>query len=322
MEVLHDGEAQVPSGVRTAVTIGAYDGIHRGHQEVLRQLRAKADSLGVATAVVTFDVHPALVLRPENAPRILTNFEQRVELFEAAGVDYLYLVRFTEERARTDDAVFGREVFVDALRAKAVVVGEDFHFGRGRGGNVESLTELGDEHGFEVFGIELKSDQGATEPISSTAIRRSLAGGDVAAAAAMLGRPYEVRGTVIAGDQRGRTIGFPTANVPVDPRAAWPADGVYAGWCRTLATDADAEPEVDVRHPCAINIGRRPTFHQHAEHSLLEAHLIGYSGDLYDKVVAVEFIDFLRSEHRFSGIDELSAQLKKDIEHAQTVLGV
>lgn len=320
MEVLHDGEAQVPSGVRTAVTIGAYDGIHRGHREVLSQLRAKADSLGVATAVVTFDVHPALVLRPENAPRILTNFEQRVELFEAAGVDYLYLVRFTEERARTDDDVFGRDVFVDALHAQAVVVGEDFHFGRARGGNVASLTALGEEHDFEVFGIELKSDDGATEPISSTAIRRSLAGGDVAAAAEMLGRPYEIRGVVIEGDQRGRTIGFPTANVPVDARTAWPADGVYAGWCRIL--DADAAPDSDVRHPCAINIGRRPTFHQHAEHSLLEAHLIDFSGDLYGKTVAVEFVDFLRSEHRFSGIDELSAQLKKDIEHARSILSV
>lgn len=317
MEVLHDGEATVPSDVRTAVTIGAYDGIHRGHREVLRQLRAKADSLGVATAVVTFDVHPALVLRPENAPKILTNFEQRVELFESAGVDYLYLVRFTAERSRTDDDVFGREVFVDALRARAVVVGEDFHFGRGRGGNVASLTELGEKHDFEVFGIDLMADEGAAEPISSTAIRRALAGGDVAAAAEMLGRPYEVRGTVIQGDQRGRTIGFPTANVPVDARAAWPADGVYAGWCRILDS-ADAE----VRYPCAINIGRRPTFHQHAEHSLLEAHLIDYSGDLYDQVVAVEFVDFLRSEHRFSGIDELSAQLKKDIEHARSLLNV
>jgi len=320
MEVLHDGDAQVPSDVRTAVTIGAYDGIHRGHQEVLRQLRSKADSLGLATAVVTFDVHPALVLRPENAPRILTNFEQRLELFEAAGVDYLYLVRFTAERSRTDDDVFGREVFVDALRAQAVVVGEDFHFGRGRGGNVESLTTLGEEHGFEVFGIGLKADDGATEPISSTAIRRSLAGGDVAAATEMLGRPYEIRGTVTQGDQRGRTIGFPTANVPVDSRTAWPADGVYAGWCRILA--GDGAPDHSERHPCAINIGRRPTFHQHAEHSVLEAHLIGYSGDLYDKVVAVEFVDFLRSEHRFSGIDELSEQLKKDIEHARAILKV
>jgi len=302
MEVLHDGDAQVPSDVRTAVTIGAYDGIHRGHREVLRQLRAKADSLGLATAVVTFDVHPALVLRPENAPKILTNFEQRIELFEDAGVDYLYLVRFTEERSRTDDDVFGRE---------------DFHFGRGRGGNGASLTELGGEHDFEVFGIELKADDGATEPISSTAIRRALAGGDVAAAAEMLGRPYEVRGTVIKGDQRGRTIGFPTANVPVDSRAAWPADGVYAGWCRILDG-----AETDVRHPCAINIGRRPTFHQHAEHSLLEAHLLDFAGDLYDKIVAVEFVDFLRSEHRFSGIDELSAQLKKDIEQARVTLKV
>lgn len=314
MEILNDGVDAVPEGVQTAVTIGVYDGIHRGHQEVLAQLRRKADSLGLATAVVTFDVHPALVLRPENAPKILTNFDQRLALFETAQVDYLYLVRFTEERSQTDDDTFNRQVFVEALRAKAIVVGEDFHYGKGRSGNVATLAAFGERHGFEVVGIDLKADDGAPEPISSTAIRRALTGGDVAAAALMLGRNYEVRGEVIQGDQRGRTIGFPTANVPVDAKAAWPADGVYAGWCRILPNGK--------RYGCAINIGRRPTFHQHAEHSVLEAHLLDFTGDLYGKQVSVEFVDFLRSEHRFGGIDELAAQLKKDVEHARKTLGL
>ncbi|HEV8299182.1 MAG TPA: bifunctional riboflavin kinase/FAD synthetase [Acidimicrobiales bacterium] len=315
MQILHDGEGPVDSSIDgTAVTIGVFDGVHVGHQYVLRELRKEAAAKGLRSAVVTFDTHPALVLRPENAPKLLNTLEQKLELLEENGVDATYVVHFDEARSRTEPDEFVREVFVESLRARALVVGEDFHFGRGRSGNVDRLRELGDRIGFEVRGLELiRHDPHAAEPVTSTAVRRALAGGDVAAAAAMLGRPYEVRGTVQRGDERGRTIGFPTANIPVSKQMAWPADAVYAGWYR--------RPDGAV-HPCAINIGRRPTFYEHAQQSLLEAHLLDFEGDLYGEEARVTFIEFLRSEHRFSGIDALGAQLKKDIEHARAILGV
>jgi riboflavin kinase/FMN adenylyltransferase len=313
MQVLRDLQDRLDPSVGTAVTIGVFDGVHLGHQHVLAQLRTEAEARGVASAVATFDTHPALILRPENAPRLLTTLDQKLELLERNGVDIVYVIHFDLERSRTEPEDFVEQVFVDALHTRSVVVGEDFHFGRGRHGNVERLREMGETLGFDVRGLELiQHDPHAPEPVSSTAIRRALAGGDVAAAAQMLGRPYEVRGAVQHGDERGRTIGFPTANIPVSKQMAWPSDGVYAGWYTRPTGE---------RYPCALNIGRRPTFYEHAQQSLLEAHLLDFDGDLYDEEARVEFVDFLRSEHRFSGIDALAAQLKKDVEHARLVLG-
>ena len=312
MKILHDKDDQLPAAISVASTIGVFDGVHVGHQEVFRMVRVVADRLGVASAVVTFDNHPAHVVRPRSAPRLLTTLEQKLELIDAQGIDYAYVVHFDAERAGTHPGVFVEQVFVDALHAKAIVVGEDFHFGRGRSGNVDALRKIGGEWGFEVHALELiqHSDE-AREPVSSTKIRRALAGGDVARAALMLGRPYEVRGTVQEGDRRGQLIGFPTANIPVTKMMAWPADAVYAGWCDL--------PDGS-RHPCAINIGRRPTFYEHAEQSLLEAHLIDFDGDLYGVQVAVSFVAFLRSERKFEGIDQLAIQLKKDVDEARKLL--
>ena len=312
MKILHDKDDQLPAAISVASTIGVFDGVHVGHQEVFRMVRVVADRLGVASAVVTFDNHPAHVVRPRSAPRLLTTLEQKLELIDAQGIDYAYVVHFDAERAATHPDVFVEQVFVDALHAKAIVVGEDFHFGRGRSGNVDALRKIGEEWGFEVHALELiqHSDE-AREPVSSTKIRRALAGGDVARAALMLGRPYEVRGTVQEGDRRGQLIGFPTANIPVTKMMAWPADAVYAGWCDL--------PDGS-RHPCAINIGRRPTFYEHAEQSLLEAHLIDFDGDLYGVQVAVSFVAFLRSERKFEGIDQLAIQLKKDVDEARKLL--
>ena len=312
MKILHDKDDQLPAAISVASTIGVFDGVHVGHQEVFRMVRVVADRLGIASAVVTFDNHPALVVRPRSAPRLLTTLEQKLELIDAQGIDYAYVVHFDAERAGTHPDVFVEQVFVDALHAKAIVVGEDFHFGRGRSGNVDALRRIGEEWGFEVHALELiqHSDE-AREPVSSTKIRRALAGGDVARAALMLGRPYEVRGTVQEGDRRGQLIGFPTANIPVTKMMAWPADAVYAGWCDL--------PDGS-RHPCAINIGRRPTFYEHAEQSLLEAHLIDFDGDLYGVQVAVSFVAFLRSERKFEGIDQLAIQLKKDVDEARKLL--
>ena len=312
MELLHDRRDRLADDAAVAATIGVFDGVHLGHQEVFRQVRAAAERLGVRSAGVTFDGHPAHVVRPENAPKLLTTLDQKLELIEAQGIDCVYLISFDENRAATPPDVFAQEVFVEALHARAIVVGEDFHFGAGRSGDVAGMAQMGEEHGFEVHPLELiRHDDEAREPVSSTKIRRALAGGNVAYAASMLGRPYEVRGIVEMGDQRGRQIGFPTANIPVPKVMAWPADAVYAGWC----TRRNGE-----RHPCAINIGRRPTFYEHAQQSLLEAHLIDFEGDLYGEEIAVSFVDFLRSERKFNGLEQLSEQLKVDIDDARAVL--
>jgi riboflavin kinase/FMN adenylyltransferase len=312
MKLLHDRIDQLPDGVAVAATIGVFDGVHVGHQQVLAQVRAAAERLKVASAVVTFSDHPAHVVRPENAPLLLTTLDQKLELIEAQGIDYVYLIAFDRERADTPPETFVEQVFVDALHAQAIVVGEDFHFGAGRSGSVDALVEMGQRWDFEVHPLALiRHRQDAREPVSSTKIRRALAGGEVERAAAMLGRPFEVRGVVQAGDQRGRSIGFPTANIPVPKYMAWPADAVYAGWCRR----ADGS-----LHPCAINVGRRPTFYEHAEQSLLEAHLIDFDGDLYGEEVSVSFSHFLRSERKFNGIEQLAAQLADDIDDARQLL--
>jgi riboflavin kinase / FMN adenylyltransferase len=306
--------AAFPAGTGSVVTIGAYDGVHEGHRAVIAQVRALAAARGLRSAVVTFDRHPATVVRPESAPCLLTGPEHKLELLAETGVDATVLVSFDETRAQESPEDFVREVLLGCLGAKVVVVGEDFHFGHQRRGNVELLRELGAVEGFDVEPVALvpRTDSVA-EPVSSTAIRRALAGGDVDVASRLLGRDYEVRGKVVKGDQRGRLLGFPTANVEVPNQHCRPADGVYAGWYE--------RPDGEV-HPCAINLGRRPTFYEHADHSLLEAHLLDFSGDLYGEHARVRFAGFLRSERKFDGIDALVAQLKHDIESARTALGV
>jgi len=311
MKILHDGQDSVPGGVATAVSVGAYDGIHLGHRKVLSTLSDLAADRDLAPAVVTFDQHPAAVVRPESAPLLLTDPGQRMELFADIGIEFLYLLHFDEQRAQTSSRDFVADVLVSRLNAKLIVVGSNFHFGQGRSGSVDVLTELGNEMGFEVVGLDLFTEGDAVEPTSSTAIRRALAAGDIDAVNAMLGRPYEVRGEVVQGDQRGRTIGFPTANIVFEDGRAWPATGVYAA--RVTLPDGR-------RNDAVVNIGMRPTFHQHAEHPLLEAHLLDFDEDLYDQHISVEFVGFVRSERRFAGIDEIAAQIKKDVESAREQL--
>lgn len=314
MQVLRDRVDALPVGVETAISIGVFDGVHLGHQHVLRRLRAEAASLGVRPAVVTFDPHPAYVLRPESAPRLLTTLTHKLELLAANGVEVAYVVEFDLERASTTADQFVDEVFVGALHARAIVVGEDFHFGKDRHGDVDRLRRLGVDAGFVVRGLELiRHAPGAIEPVTSTAVRRTLAGGDVAAAAAMLGRPYELRGVVESGAGRGRPLGFPTANLAVAPRLAWPADAVYAGWY--LRPDG-------VRHAAAINIGRRPTFVEHASHSTIEAHVLDLDGsaDLVGEPARLQFVELLRSEQRFSSPEALAAQLRRDVDHVRETL--
>jgi riboflavin kinase/FMN adenylyltransferase len=296
---------------RSVVTIGAYDGVHRGHQAVIEQVRQQAEVLDARSVVVTFDRHPASIVRPESAPLLLTDIDQKLELLASTGLDATCIVKFDEDSSREAPSDFVKRVLVDGLSAKRVIIGEDFHFGYKRGGNVALLRELGPKFDFGVTPIELISrGDGVDEPVSSTAIRRALAGGQVELATQLLGHHFEVRGVVVRGDERGRTIGFPTANIEVPNQICIPADGVYAGvFVRQDGT----------KHNCAINLGRRPTFYEHADHSMLEAHLLDFSENLYGETVKLTFTHFLRGERKFENIDALKMQLKLDIEQTRAV---
>ncbi|MDE0653111.1 MAG: bifunctional riboflavin kinase/FAD synthetase [bacterium] len=295
----------------SAVAVGVFDGVHVGHQQILARVVERATAEGLCPTVVTFDTHPAFTLRPQNAPLLLTDLGQKLDIFDALGLERAVVLPFGDRLAATAAEDFINEVLVDGLQAKLVVAGVDFHFGSDRQGSTGTLRIAGARYGFDVETVDLYHFPNAPEPVSSTTIRRALAGSRVADVTQMLGRPYAIRGVVIEGDRRGVTIGFPTANIPVSTDRAWPADGVYAG----LFVDSDG-----TRYGCAINIGRRPTFFEHAEHSILEAHLLDFDGDLYGHEVQVEFLSFLRSERRFSGIDALAAQLKKDVENARRIV--
>jgi riboflavin kinase/FMN adenylyltransferase len=311
MEVLRDMAACPVPVAGTVVTIGAYDGVHLGHQAVIEEVRSRASTLGVPTAVVTFDRHPAAVVRPASAPKLLTDTDQKLELLAAAGVDYTLVVHFDEERSHESAEDFVNEVLVACLRARLVVVGEDFHFGRNRGGNVELLRRMGPNLGFDVEGLTLVP--GIEVPVSSTAIRKTLAAGDVVTAARLLGRPHEVRGAVERGDGRGGSVlGFPTANVAVPNEIQLPADGIYAGWYQ--------RPDGST-HAAAISIGRRPTFYPEGGPLMVEAYLLDFEGDLYGERAAVRFVSRLRGEERFESTDALVAQMNRDVEAARAALG-
>jgi riboflavin kinase/FMN adenylyltransferase len=316
MQVLHEVEPGAGGARGTVVTIGAYDGVHLGHRAVIGHVRRLADERGLDSAVVTFDRHPARVVRPASAPLLLTDLPQRLELLADTGVGTTLVLRFDEERAREPAETFVTEVLAGCLGARAVVVGEDFHFGHRRRGDVALLREMGAELGFEVVGIDLVGADGAPAAeagrVSSTAIRQALARGDLATAATMLGRPHEVRGEVVHGDGRGGPeLGFPTANVAVPDEICLPADGIYAGWY--LGPDGTA-------HPAALSLGRRPTFYEEAPFSLLEAHLLDFDGDLYGDEARVRFVAHLRDEERFDSVEALVAQMQRDCDDARSLL--
>ena len=313
--VVREAEATGAWSQGSVVTIGAFDGVHQGHRRVLQLVRELADARGLDAVCVTFDQHPARVVRPESAPLLLTGLEHKVELLAGTDlVDLVAVLHFDAGRAQESAEEFVREVLVDRLGARMVVVGADFHFGRGRGGNVAMLDAVGADLGFEVLGLGLVAppDDETHEAYSSTRIRGLLAAGDVAAATAMLGRPHEVRGVVGHGDRRGRELGFPTANVLVDDAILLPADGIYAG---TL-TGADG-----VERPSAMSLGRRPTFYTDQGYSLLEVHVLDFDGDLYDEPVAVRFVERLRGEERFDSVETLIAQMTRDCDRAREILG-
>ncbi len=314
MQVLRDPATCPRPEEGTAVTIGAFDGVHRGHRTVIGALQQRAAEEGLHTAVVTFDRHPASVVRPDSAPALLTDLEQKLELLAGCGLDYTLVVHFDEDRAREPAEDFVTQVLSGCLNAKLVAVGSDFHFGHGRAGNVALLREMGAELGFEVIGHELVDAEGhpaADGHVSSTRIRAALRAGELAAANEMLGRPHEVRGVVAHGDKRARDLGFRTANVEVPEVVCLPADGIYAGWYVT--------PD-GTSHPTAISLGRRPTFYEFADTSLLEAHLIDFDADLYGQPARVQFVQRLRDELKFDSVDALVAQMGRDVAAARTLL--
>ena len=312
MEVVRDvGSGPVPAR-GSVVTIGAYDGVHLGHRAVIGEVRRRAAELGCDATVVTFDRHPAAVVRPATAPRLLTDLEQKLELLEATGIDRCVVLTFDELRSHEAAEDFVRDVLVGALAARLVIVGEDFHFGHERSGDVALLQRMGGEHGFEVDGIELvASGSHRARSVSSTTIRAALAGGDLDDANRMLGRAHEVRGVVQQGDQRGRDLGYPTANVAVPDHIQLPADGIYAGWYE--------RPDGSV-HAAAVSLGRRPTFYEQQPYSLLEAHLLDFTGDLYGEQARVRFVRRLRGEERFDSVDDLVLQIGRDVERVRDVL--
>lgn len=309
MLVVHSLNSPVFPGERSVVTIGAYDGLHRGHVAVISSVVQRARQVGERSAVVTFDRHPASVVRPESAPLLLTSLEQRIELLKQTGLDAVVVLEFDEAASAEEAEDFIRRVFVEGLCAKEIIVGEDFHFGRGRRGDVQLLSTLGKDHDFVVTPLQLQRSE-SQDIISSTAIRAAVKSGDIATANTMLGRNIEISGQVVHGDERGRTIGFPTANVDVAEGFIVPADGVYAAKCRTESGD---------RFACAVNIGKRPTFYGSADRSLVECHLLDFTGDLYGQVLAVEFVERLRDEQRFDGLDALKEQLRSDVDRARQI---
>jgi riboflavin kinase/FMN adenylyltransferase len=304
--------ADVPAAAAgRVVTIGAFDGVHLGHQAVLRLVRDLAKARGMSATVLTFDKHPAEIVRPESVPGLLTTLEQRLELIDATNtVDECVVLTFDEARSKETAEEFVSEVLASALRTRVVVVGADFHFGYRRHGDVPLLQRMGAELGFEVLGLGLVASADGTTaadgspPYSSTRVRSLLGAGDVAEAARILGRPHEVRGTVEHGDARGRELGFPTANVAVPERVCLPADGVYAG----LFTAAGGVPRA-----AAISLGRRPTFYAEAGMRLLEAYVLDFDGDLYDQAASVAFLQHLRAQERFADVDDLVAQMHRDV---------
>lgn len=306
------GLEDVPRGWgRSVVTIGSYDGVHRGHQLIIGRAVERARELGLKSVVVTFDPHPSEVVRPGSHPPLLAAHHRRAELMEALGVDALLILPFTAEFSQLTAGEFIETVLVDALHAKLVVEGPNFRFGHKAAGDVGFLSAMGLTHDYDVDIIDLyvTGDAGDGRPFSSTLTRRLIAEGDVEGAMEILGRPHRVEGVVVRGEQRGRELGFPTANVETLPHTAIPADGVYAGW---LHVEGEAMP-------AAISVGTNPHFDGTAR--TVEAYAIDRVGlDLYGLHVAVDFLTYLRGMEKFDSIDALLERMADDVKRARELV--
>lgn len=284
-----------------SVTVGVFDGVHRGHQTLIERVRSEAQARGLGAGVVTFHPNPVAVLRPGTPFSYLTTLERRVEALRATGVDWVAVMQFTSELALVSAEDFSR-VLVEEAGMRLLVVAEDFHLGRSREGDVLRLRDLGAALGFEVVTLPLVSRGG--EEISSTRIRRALAAGEMDVVADLLGRPYSLRGPVLNGDARGREIGFPTVNLGVSPDQALPPDGVYV-------TRAELLSDPGRTLVGATNIGTQPTFE--GRQRRVETHLLDFTGDLYGQVLHIELLRRLREERKFDGVGALVEQIERDV---------
>lgn len=289
----------------TVLTMGKFDGLHLGHQQLIGTTVERARSLGFASAVLTWEPHPNAVLRPDQPLQLLTSLEEKSELIARLDPDLLIVAPFTEATKATSADAYMRQI-VAAVPLRELWVGEDFAMGRGRAGDVPSLMLIGAELGFAVGAVRQVAAGAA--PVSASRVRELLRAGDMGGAARLLGRPFGLRGVVVQGDQRGRTIGFPTANMRIAESHVLPADGVYA--CHVFLDDTGL--------PAVTNVGVRPTFGTMGRR--VEAHLLDWSGDLYGQSIRVEFIRRLRGEQRFSGVEALVAQIRHDAEQARELL--
>ncbi|MNX89432.1 Riboflavin biosynthesis protein RibF [compost metagenome] len=290
----------------SVVAIGMFDGIHQGHRAVIAQAKAIAAREGLPCVVFTFVGHPRAVLRPDYPVPLLTTWEEKQALLAELGVDLVIGAHFTPAFSAIDAREFIRRILAEQLAARHVVVGYNFAFGHQQSGNVETLQALGPDHGFAVTVVPPCTDDGA--PVSSSRIRKLLATGHVEEANRLLGRAYTLSGLVVKGDQRGRLLGFPTANVAADPQKLLPAYGVYAGHARW---DGHS-------NPCVVNLGMRPTFDP--PQLRIEAHLLDYAGDLYDRTMTLELTHRLRPEQAFKSIDALVSQIRADVAQAGELL--
>jgi riboflavin kinase/FMN adenylyltransferase len=310
------GLDDIPSGWgRSVVTIGVFDGIHRGHQSTIRETVELARTHGVPSVLITFVPHPSEVVRPGSHPPVLTTLVRRAELVEQLGVDVFCALPFTLELSRMDPAEFVHETLLDRLHVAAVIVGENFRFGHRAAGTIDTLTSLGRTFGFTVQGATLLAD--GDSPLSATYVRSCVQAGDMRRAAEVLGRPHRVDGVVERGDQRGRELGYPTANLRTDAWAAVPADGVYAGrvvqldeWGRTVDG-----PPLGI---AAISVGTNPTFDVRKRR--VEAYVLDFQGDLYGTTIGVEFVERLRGMEKYDSIDALIEQMALDVTQTRDLM--
>ncbi|MFI6389446.1 bifunctional riboflavin kinase/FAD synthetase [Nonomuraea sp. NPDC050540] len=294
----------------SVVTIGVFDGVHRGHRRVVSRAVEVAGERGLRSVALTFEPHPAEVVRPGSHPPRLTSARRRAELLTELGVDAVETLEFTLDVSRLTPADFAEQVLADRLRAASVVVGANFAFGHKAAGDVETLRALGEKYDFSVEVVPL------VEGVSSTAIRELLAGGDAATSAHELGRPHRVEGVVVRGYQRGRQLGFPTANVETPPHTAIPADGVYAGWLQCVAVGNLPALYEGCRWPAAISVGTNPTFE--GVPRTVEAYALDRDDlELYGAHVAVDFAARLRGNTKFDSIEALVAQIHADVDEAR-----
>jgi riboflavin kinase/FMN adenylyltransferase len=302
LQVLRDPFRSVDLPRGGVVTVGNFDGVHRGHQTMLRDVAERAEAAGVPSVVVTFDPHPLKVLHPERAPKMIQTLRQREESIEACGIAALVIVPFTRDFSLMPAGEFARDLLGRRLGAREVRVGSRFVFGRERAGDLELLRRVGGEAGFAVSGLADVCD--AAGPISSTRVRAALGAGDVAAAGALLGRPYRMDGIIAKGDRMGRRIGFPTMNLQPD-NELYPKDGVYFTSVRLESFERT--------FACVTNIGRRPTVYEDYA-TTIESYILDFSSDVYGERVRLAFFDRVREERVFPSMLELTAQIRRDVE--------